>query len=341
MISNRPPPPPPDLPSPVFFVEYDSESDFRGFYARGAFSPQYRVRDRFLMDGLYRKLLLREGEKFRPSLENKVAHQHEREISLLTVWMDRERNANIFRIVKEEIERLRTAGTKEIRVLDVGCAYGNHIFMLNARHGGGNDIHFAGIDIDPKALEFATAFSDAIPGYDNCEFSEGDVDAGLVFEDGSFHIILCSDVLEHSQDLAAALRETARTLKPGGKIVFTSPLKNSLFKTASKILSAVSFGKLEKKYYDGGTKPGIGKTDKPEHGYGHISEMNLKGYLKAGAEAGLAPAEIIPASVFSGSMFFDRHPILLACLVFIEALHRTFRLVSWAHGVQIVFVKKG
>jgi SAM-dependent methyltransferase len=292
------------------------------------------------MDSLYRKLLLREGEKFRPSLENKVAHQHEREISLLTVWMDRERNNNILRIVKEEIDRLRACDTNEIRILDIGCAYGNHIFMLNARNGGGRDIRFNGVDIDPNALEFAKSFSEAIPGYDNCVFSEGDAEAGLEFGDETFHIALCSDVLEHSRDLPAAMKEIARTLTPGGKMVFTSPLKNSVFKTASKILSAISFGKLERKYYDGGTKPGVGKTDKPEHGFGHISEMNLKGYLRAGSEAGLSPAEIIPASVFSGSMFFDRHPVLLACLVFIEAIHRALRFVSWAHGVQIVFVKK-
>lgn len=287
-------------------------------------------------------ILLREDDKYRPSLENRVAYQHERENSILTVWMDRDRNKNIFRVVGDEIAARRGGGAKIVRVLDVGCAYGNHIFMLNARFDKYQDVRYVGIDVNPKALRFPQAFRNAIDGYGNCDFMLCNIEEGLPFSDAYFHVVLCSDVLEHCANAVAALREMSRVLAPGGKIVLTSPLKNSLFKTLSALMNKLTFGRLERKYLEGGTKdsPDIKKEDKPEFGLGHVSEMNLKEYLAAGREAGLEPVEIVPASVFSGSMFFDRHPFLLSCLVFIEAVHRVLRFTSWAHGIQIVFVKK-
>lgn len=43
------------------------------------------------------------------------------------------------------------------------------------------------------------------------------------FADASFDIVITQDVLEHLFDARAALREIARTLKPGGAHVFTVP----------------------------------------------------------------------------------------------------------------------
>ncbi len=45
--------------------------------------------------------------------------------------------------------------------------------------------------------------------------------------DSSFDVILCSEVFEHIPDAVAALKEFSRILKPGGKLILTSPF-NSL-----------------------------------------------------------------------------------------------------------------
>ena len=41
--------------------------------------------------------------------------------------------------------------------------------------------------------------------------------------DGSFDVVLCTEVLEHVPDPLAALREFARLLKPGGRMILTAP----------------------------------------------------------------------------------------------------------------------
>ncbi len=216
------------------------------------------------MEENIRQMLMREDDKYRPYLENRVACQHERDNSILTAWRHRERKINIFCIVGEEKTRRRGKGTAHVRVLDVGCQYGTNI------------------------------------------------------------------------------KGTSRVLVHGGEAVPTSSLNNSLFKALSAFFNMLAIGLLERKHFEGGTKdsPDIRKEDKHEHVLGHMSEMNLSGYLAAGSEFGLDPVEIIPASVFSGSMYFDMHPFLPACLVIIEAVHRVFRFTSWALGIQMVLMKK-
>lgn len=44
--------------------------------------------------------------------------------------------------------------------------------------------------------------------------------------DNSFDVILCSEVFEHIPDPLPALREFARLLKPGGKLILTAPFSS-------------------------------------------------------------------------------------------------------------------
>lgn len=66
---------------------------------------------------------------------------------------------------------------------------------------------------------------DVIPGTRRADGVVCEDITGLTFGDATFDIIISSDVLEHVPDPAAAFRETARVLRPGGAHIFTVPPK--------------------------------------------------------------------------------------------------------------------
>jgi SAM-dependent methyltransferase len=76
-------------------------------------------------------------------------------------------------------------------------------------------------------------FLAAHPGLTYVEYPEEDVQA-LSWPDGSFDLVLTSETLEHVPDLDAALRETRRVLRPGGRHVLTVPVDPRLALTRSR-----------------------------------------------------------------------------------------------------------
>jgi len=55
------------------------------------------------------------------------------------------------------------------------------------------------------------------------------------FASGSFDLILCSEVIEHIADSAAALAQIGRIIKPNGVLILSTPQKYSFLEIASKI----------------------------------------------------------------------------------------------------------
>jgi ubiquinone biosynthesis O-methyltransferase len=99
----------------------------------------------------------------------------------------------------------------EKHVLDVGCGDG----MLSAA-AAARGAHVTGMDTSLEMLEAARrrASSQGVV----IQFEHGDVGA-LPFRDASFDVVLAVTVLCFVGDAAAALREIARVLVPGGRLV--------------------------------------------------------------------------------------------------------------------------
>jgi len=102
------------------------------------------------------------------------------------------------------------------RLLDAGCGDGRYFAVIAARPP---TERLAGCDIAQRILDTARATA-ARAGLEP-ELVRANVES-LPFEDGSFDLVLCSQVLEHALDPAAALRELARVLEPGGTLLLST-----------------------------------------------------------------------------------------------------------------------
>jgi SAM-dependent methyltransferase len=101
--------------------------------------------------------------------------------------------------------------------LDIGCSAGLYSRGLPARLG--SDVHFVGIDIAPSMLvEAVRRVGDA------ASLARADVQ-DLPFADGAFAGAVCGGTLNEIKDPARALRETRRSLAPGGRLAIMGILR--------------------------------------------------------------------------------------------------------------------
>ncbi len=98
------------------------------------------------------------------------------------------------------------------RVLDAGCGVGYGTALL-ARAGATSAV---GVDV-------ASAVIEAIPDDDSgATFRQADV-RDLLFDDGSFDLVVCFEVIEHVEDQEAIAAELARVLSDDGILLVSSP----------------------------------------------------------------------------------------------------------------------
>ena len=119
------------------------------------------------------------------------------------------------RIIRAELDRLPLPANAS--VLDAGCGSGRTLEELSPY----GDVY--GIELDPGAADVARARG------------RGEVQIGrleeLPWEDGRFDLITCLDVIEHTPDDRATLRELRRVSRPGGFLLVTVPAYQGLWST--------------------------------------------------------------------------------------------------------------
>jgi arsenite methyltransferase len=103
--------------------------------------------------------------------------------------------------------------SKGERILDAGCGPGFYVAELLDQVGGDGSV--VGVDRSPQMLAVA---AHRCAGWPNVAFHEADV-TSLPVEDESFDGAVCVQVLEYVTDVAVALREIHRALRPGGRAV--------------------------------------------------------------------------------------------------------------------------
>jgi SAM-dependent methyltransferase len=122
-------------------------------------------------------------------------------------WWFRGRAAVVTSVIASLEQRPPAGG--ELRILDFGTGTGSMLSQLR-RFGDAQ-----GVDADEQAIAFCRA-----RGEERVQRLETDE---LPFADDSFDLLTTLDVLEHIGDDVGALREVARVLAPGGRMVATVP----------------------------------------------------------------------------------------------------------------------
>jgi SAM-dependent methyltransferase len=99
------------------------------------------------------------------------------------------------------------------RVLDAGCGVGYGAEMIN--EAGATEV--VAVDISESAVDLARS---AVTAGVVCEV--GDV-RSLAYEDDSFDVVVCFEVIEHLEEQERVLDELARVLAPDGLLLISSP----------------------------------------------------------------------------------------------------------------------
>lgn len=141
-------------------------------------------------------------------------------------------------------------------VLDAACGvgYGTAILAEVATH-------VWGVDVKPGCIMFA----EQTYGSPRVSFVVGDV-LSLPFPPNKFDVYVCLETIEHVADAPRLLEEAARVLKPGGRIVISTPNRRV-------------------------TNPGKGLYARPTNPF-HQREYTLKELTRLLRQAGFVPEEI-------------------------------------------------
>ncbi|MDB5339854.1 MAG: Phthiotriol/phenolphthiotriol dimycocerosates methyltransferase [Planctomycetaceae bacterium] len=122
------------------------------------------------------------------------------------------------RLVRKSIELLQVS--PEDRVLDVACGRGKSSFMVQALHPRTTVI---GIDLLDRNVQVARTLFDQVGGLSYRVGNAMDLD----FQDASFDRVMCLEAAFHFPDRQRFLREAARVLRPGGRLVVVDFAWNS------------------------------------------------------------------------------------------------------------------
>lgn len=114
--------------------------------------------------------------------------------------------------VKKMLAIVDGLNPRDWNILDIGCHDGTFLSLVKNR-----DNRFFGVDASDWAVNEARR-----KGLDAQEFFFDDK-TPLLFEDSHFELVIAGEIIEHIFDTDFFLEEIRRILKPGGKLLISTP----------------------------------------------------------------------------------------------------------------------
>lgn len=109
----------------------------------------------------------------------------------------------------------------DARVLDLGSGYGGAARYLAGRYG----CRVVALNLSEVENERARERNREVGLDDKIEVVDGSFE-DIPFGDGAFDLVWSQDAMLHSGRRSRVLEEAARVLKPGGRMVFTDPMRS-------------------------------------------------------------------------------------------------------------------
>ncbi|GAA0797103.1 hypothetical protein Sya03_51770 [Spirilliplanes yamanashiensis] len=165
-------------------------------------------------------------------------------------------------------------------VLDVGCGDGSFLDTV-ATHVGNPALHWIGVDYSDHQLAKAAALPH--------EFHRCDLDQGIPLPDASADLVYATEVIEHLTDPDLLVDECARVLRPGGRLVLTTPNLHAWF---NRLLFPAGIQPVFYETSSRSTAVGAGPLRALKQDtlpVGHLRLFNRRALLDLVAQSGLRP----------------------------------------------------
>ena len=124
------------------------------------------------------------------------------------------------------------------RLLDVACGSGGPSLRIAEKTG----CRVVGVDAHAQAIETAQSLASERGMAERAEFRHLNASTPLPFDDGSMDAVICIDAINHLPDRGATLRDWARLLVPGGRLLYADPIVVTGVLTSEEIVIRSSIG---------------------------------------------------------------------------------------------------
>lgn len=150
-----------------------------------------------------------------------------------TLYASRNPTRRYLHCARRDWVRLEITNAAEIspvdQALEVGPGSGVYLSSLAEVFDG-----VVAIDVEPGYLQAAAHLTDNATSDSPISFVQGDLISGVLGRK-SIDLILCSEVIEHVEDSASLIAAMAKTLKPQGTLILTTPQPYSPVELLGKI----------------------------------------------------------------------------------------------------------
>ena len=168
-------------------------------------------------DGFRKKLARRALERQLKYQEKKAEHLRGHEDDVIASMQLSSRR------VRDLLEQFQPVGN-DARVIEVGSGAHGLIFYFGVEQGVG---------VDPLAVSYRSLF----PRWQGCAKTIAAVGEQLPFQDESFDVVLCDNVVDHAESPRKIVEELVRILKRGGLLYFTVNVHHAVYAVAAGVHS--------------------------------------------------------------------------------------------------------